>query len=186
MMLLQPQGLFRDLAQACTTSLGLVKYTSANRAHNMFEVLVYLYENYYRPEACPDSDALIRKLSAAGFEGEEIDDALSWLSGLAEVTQTNVPVAFGAQDSFRVFADVEYDLLGVDSIGFLNFLGSAGVLNPLLREIVIERALASGESPVTLDKLKIIVMIVLWSQGEVPDSLILDELIDDEQTRLMH
>lgn len=152
----------------------------------MFEVLVYLYENYYRPEACPDSDALTRKLTAAGFEGEEIDDALSWLNGLAEATQAAVPAAWGDGDGFRVYAEVEYDRLGPDSIGFLSFLESARVLDPLLREIVIERALASGETPVTLDKLKIIVLMVLWSQGEEPDALILDELIDDEQPRLMH
>jgi len=152
----------------------------------MFEVLVYLYENYYRPDACPDADALTRKLSAAGFEGEEIDDALSWLSGLAEATQTVIPVAYGAADSFRVYADLEYELLGSESIGFLSFLESAGVLKPILREIVIERALASGEIPVALDKLKIIVLMVLWSQGEEPDTLILEELIEDEQPHLMH
>jgi len=150
----------------------------------MFEVLVYLYENYYRPDACPDSDALTRKLTAAGFEGEEIDDALSWLSGLAETTGPSIPA--GNRDAFRVYADREYDLLGPDSIGFLSFLESAGVLSAPLREIVIERALASGESPVALDKVKIIVLMVLWSQGEEPDALILDELIDDEQPRLMH
>jgi uncharacterized protein Smg (DUF494 family) len=34
----------------------------------MFDVLVYLYETYYRPDACPDSEALVKKLSAVGFE----------------------------------------------------------------------------------------------------------------------
>jgi Smg protein len=152
----------------------------------MFDVLVYLYENYYRPEACPDTDTLARKLTAAGFEGEEISDALSWLNGLALVTQTTIPVAYSNNTSFRVYADVEYERLGADSIGFLSFLDSAGVLNPLLREIVIERALATDETPVRPDKLKIIVLMVLWSQGEEPDSLILDELIEDDEPRLLH
>ena len=30
----------------------------------MFDVLVYLYENYWRPDACPDHDQLTRKLSS--------------------------------------------------------------------------------------------------------------------------
>jgi len=34
----------------------------------MFDVLVYLYENYWRPDACPDHDQLSRKLTAVGFE----------------------------------------------------------------------------------------------------------------------
>ena len=42
----------------------------------MFDVLVYLYENYWRPDACPDPRQLSRKLSAVGFENDEIQDAL--------------------------------------------------------------------------------------------------------------
>ena len=152
----------------------------------MFDVLVYLYENYYRPDACPDADTLARKLSAAGFEGEEINDALSWLSGLASVTQTTIPMVYGDRASFRVFADLEYERLGSESIGFLCFLDSAGVLSPVLREIVVERALATDETPVPLDKLKIIVLMVLWSQGEEPDALILEELLEDGDAPAIH
>ena len=42
----------------------------------MFDVLVYLYENYWRPDACPAHDQLTRKLTSVGFESEEIEDAL--------------------------------------------------------------------------------------------------------------
>ncbi len=152
----------------------------------MFDVLVYLYENYYRPDACPDSDALTRKLSAAGFEGEEINTALSWLSGLAEASQTAYSESFGQRSSFRVYATEESARLDPECVGFLTFLESAGVLGPAMREIVIERALATDEIPMPLDELKIIVLMVLWSQGEEPDALILEELIADDDTRLMH
>ncbi len=152
----------------------------------MFDVLVYLYENYYRPDACPDADTLAKKLSAAGFEGGEIDSALSWLSGLATITQTTVPVAYAESSSFRIYVDVEYDRLGAECIGFLSFLESAGVLNPLLREVVIERALATDETPVSLESLRVIVLMVFWSQGEEPDALILEELLEDGSPRVMH
>ena len=56
----------------------------------MFDVLVYLYENYWRPDACPDHRQLSRKLSAAGFERDEIQDALRWLDGLAAGAEANV------------------------------------------------------------------------------------------------
>ncbi len=152
----------------------------------MFDVLVYLYENYYRPDACPDADTLVRKLSAAGFEGDEIDSALSWLSGLATVTQTTIPVAYADSTSFRIYVDGEYDRLSAECIGFLSFLESAGVLNPLLREVVIERALATDETPVSLESLRVIVLMVFWSQGEEPDALILEELLEDGAPRQMH
>ena len=45
----------------------------------MFDVLVYLFENFYQTEQYPDQDTLTRKLSAAGFENEDINEALHWL-----------------------------------------------------------------------------------------------------------
>ena len=39
----------------------------------MFEVLVYVYENYWQGDACPAPRQLSRKLIAAGFESDEIE-----------------------------------------------------------------------------------------------------------------
>ena len=52
-----------------------------------------------------------------------------------------------------------------------------------LREIVIDRGLASPETPVPLDKIKIIALMVLWSQEAEIDNLVLEELLDDEGVR---
>jgi Smg protein len=54
----------------------------------MFEVLVYVYENYWHGNACPEPNRLSRKLTAAGFEAEEINDALVWLDGLNAAAQS--------------------------------------------------------------------------------------------------
>ncbi|MBP8144018.1 DUF494 family protein [Pseudorhodoferax sp.] len=150
----------------------------------MFDVLVYLYENYWRPDACPEPAQLERKLSAVGFEKEEIQEALNWLDGLAANAQA------GAQPlratSVRVFSVDEQRHLGESSIGFISFLCSAGVLSPGQREVVIDRAMAVPEAPVPLEDLKIIVLMVFWSLGEEPDALILDELFVDPEDRLIH
>ena len=55
----------------------------------MFDVLVYLYENYWRPDACPEPKQLSRKLSAVGFEPDEINEALRWLDGLADTAESS-------------------------------------------------------------------------------------------------
>ena len=39
----------------------------------MFEVLVFVYENYWRGDSCPELEQLGRKLSAHGFEADEIN-----------------------------------------------------------------------------------------------------------------
>jgi len=150
----------------------------------MFDVLVYVYENYWRPDACPDHDQLTRKLSAVGFEGEEIEDALVWLDGLVQGMQAEVvnQSALG----MRVYTDAERELLGEESIAFISFLESSGVLQPAMREIVVDRAKAVGEGAIELDDLKVIVLMVFWSLGEEPDALILDELSVSVEQRSIH
>ena len=150
----------------------------------MFDVLVYLYENYWRPDACPEHDQLTRKLSSVGFEHEEIEDALTWLDGVAAVAESKV--GDQREQSVRVYAPVEQDHLGEQSIGFITFLESAGVLPPHMREMVIDRASAISGGPIGLEDLKIIVLMVFWSLGEEPDALILDELFVDEEDRIVH
>ena len=150
----------------------------------MFEVLVYLYENYWRPDACPEPKQLSRKLSAVGFEPDEIQEALRWLDGLASSAQactgTSVP------GSMRIYTEAESEVLGEASIGFIAFLESAGVLPAPMREMVIDRAMAVGGGPVELDDLKIIVLMVFWSLGEEPDALVLDELFVTPEVRVIH
>ena len=150
----------------------------------MFDVLVYLYENYWRPDACPEPKQLSRKLSAVGFEPEEIQDALRWLDGLATSAESHTgnPV----QGSMRIYTEQEREILDVESIGFIAFLESAGVLAAPMREMIIDRALAVGSGPVDLEDLKIIVLMVFWSLGEEPDALVLDELFVDSDERVIH
>lgn len=159
----------------------------------MFDILVYLYETYYRPDACPDTAALAKKLSAVGFEDDEISEALDWLTVLASTTNamvTQVPDAtkpIGISKGFRVYADQELALLGTTAVGFIQYLESANLINPDQREVVIERAMAINESPVPLEKLKVIVLMMLWSQGNEPDMLMLDELLlSDDEPRQLH
>ena len=162
----------------------------------MFEVLVYVYENYWQGDACPELARLGRKLTVAGFEADEIQAALVWLDGLntaAQTTQIYLPendVGGGMQSqspgSMRAYNPAEQDHIGIEALGFVSFLESSGVLPPHMREIVIDRAMATDDSPVALDDLKIIVLMVYWSFGQEPDALVLDELCDDASYRVGH
>jgi Smg protein len=160
----------------------------------MFEVLVFVYENYWRGDACPELRQLGRKLSIVGFEEDEIAQALIWLDGLnlaAQGTQMGVALADPvaprqSPTSMRVYSVTEQDHLGAQCLGFISFLESSGVLPAPMREIVLDRAMAAPGDPVSLDDLKIIVLMVYWRFGEEPDSLVLDELCDDASGRLAH
>jgi Smg protein len=152
----------------------------------MFDVLVYLYENYGAFNACSDADAVSRRLVAAGFDEEEISAALGWLQGLVRVSRAGENAHLESDGAFRVYSGAEAERLGAQAAGFLHFLESAGQISPAQREIVVERALAIEEAPVSLDKLKVIVLIVLWSQQADIDILLLEELLDDGEDRLLH
>lgn len=154
----------------------------------MFDILVYLYETYYRPDACPEPEALAKKLSAVGFDDVEISEALVWLNDLTAMA--GVEHSLTAESTgMRIYVEEERDVLGTDAIGFIQFLESAKVLAPLQREIVIERALSLEEAPVSLGQLKVIVLMLLWSQGKEPDALMFDDLFgsdEDQPPRLLH
>jgi len=151
----------------------------------MFDVLVFLYENYSALSACPDFDALTRRLSDAGFDEDQIADAMVWLHGLASVTLSSCVPDRSDPQAVRVYTAQEYATLGPAAIGFLASLDRDGQLSPAQREIVIERA-AAVETPVTLERLKIIVLIVLWSQSVDVDLLLLQELLDDDPRPVLH
>jgi Smg protein len=157
----------------------------------MFEVLVFVYEHYWRGDACPELLTLERKLSAHGFEPEQIHEALAWLDGLNFAAQSaaadeSSPALAASPSSLRVYSWAEQEHLGAECLGFISFLADSGVLPPTMREIVIDRAMAAPGDPVSLDDLKIIVLMVYWSFGQQPDALVLDELCDSPETRVAH
>ena len=167
----------------------------------MFEVLVFVYENYYAGDSCPEPAHLERKLNAVGFDTEEIEDALSWLKGLNTAARgstgfigTSQPVPAPetwlrepSPTSVRIYPIAEQNHLGQECLGFISFMESVGVLPASMREVVIERAMAAPGSPVSLDDLKIIILMVYWSFGQEPDALVLDELCDDSnEYRVAH
>ncbi len=152
----------------------------------MIDILVYLFENYL-PDACPEPAILARKLTAAGFEQEEISEALTWLDGL-EQSETVLLHLRPQGEAIRIYGTEEINRLPLECRGFLTFLEQAGTLDPELRELVIERALALTDGEISVSKLKVIVLAVLWRRQHEFDALVLEELLtqDEDGERLCH
>lgn len=147
----------------------------------MFDIFVYLFENYVHADACPESDQLARKLSAAGFEDDEISEALEWLNGLRRVSADLPAILAPRVDAVRIYAPEEEARLDVDCRGFITFLENAGVLDATMRELVIERALALTGFRLNVHRFKIIVLMIMWQQDQPLDALILDELLTGDE-----
>jgi Smg protein len=152
----------------------------------MFDVLVYLFENYL-PDACPEPAALARKLAAAGFADGDIGEALDWLAGLAGEGATGAFLRSPRADSQRIYDEEELAALPAECRGFLAFLEQAGAIDAQAREVILERATAlAADREIPLEEFKVIVLMVVWRRQIALDTLILEELLDEGESPLPH
>ncbi len=151
---------------------------------NVFEVLLYLFENYMDedPDMMPDPDSIRTELLAAGFPDQDIDKAFSWLESLTQgqAIQTTIP-------TFRVYAPQEIAKLDKECRGLLVFLEQSGILTSSNRELVIDRAMALSAEELTLDNLKWIVLMVLFSQPDQEAAFSrMEDLVYDNSPAALH
>src|SRR5512138_135595 len=142
----------------------------------MYEVLVYLFENCQQAELSDDRDRVARKLSAAGFEHSDISEALHWLAGVSRAPRGTSIQLPDVRTSFRAFAPRELAKLDAECRGFLITLEHSGILNAATRELVLERSLAASGHTLSLEQLKLIVLMVLWNQNTPTSQLLAEDL----------
>ncbi|MBI5330939.1 MAG: DUF494 domain-containing protein [Betaproteobacteria bacterium] len=140
----------------------------------MFDILLYLYDHFLLADQVPDASQLTRKLTAAGFEDQDIVEALDWLAALDDLNsaegETRPP-------AMRLYHPSEAGRLAPEGRGFLSYLESASLLPPHGREWVIDRALALPEAEVSAQQIKWIALLALWKLRGVADALWLEDLV---------
>ncbi len=131
---------------------------------NIFDVLIYLFENYLDDDIdlLPDSEGIKTELLQAGFEQTEVNNAFDWLETLTEKNYIKPTVP----SAFRIFYAQEKIKLDLECRNCLLFLENNGILTPTSREIVIDRAMAIETKQLSLDELKWTVLMVLLSQSD--------------------
>ena len=104
----------------------------------MFDVLMYLFETYIHNEAemRVDQDKLTRDLTDAGFEREDIYNALMWLEKLADYQEGLVAPMQLASDplSLRVYTD-SFACLGKSRLKIRGRIAMIDNLNKLLGQV---------------------------------------------------
>jgi len=148
----------------------------------MYDILVYLFENCQQADLAYDRERVARKLSAAGFEHSDISEALHWLAGV-RAPQAEFARLPDSSTAFRAYAPRELAKLDAQCRGFLLTLERSGILDARNRELVIERSLAASGEALTLDQLKLIVLMVLWNQQTPTSRLLAEDLFSAAQAR---
>jgi Smg protein len=149
---------------------------------SVFDVLMYLFEYYSEEdqEFEPNRFELQSQLLDAGFPTDEVDKAFEWLDGLAD--QQGSPIKNIGTTSVRIFSDLESKRLGSAAQGFLMYLEQVHILNPMSRELVIDRIMALETEEVDLDQLKWVVLMVLFNQPDFEGPYHwLEEIVFDDQ-----
>ena len=150
----------------------------------MYDILVYLFENCQQAELAYDRERVARKLSAAGFEDSDISEALHWLAGMLHAPHAVREPLPDARRSFRAYAPRELSKLDAQCRGFLLTLEQSGILSADTRELVLERALAASGDSLSLEQLKLIVLMVLWNQQTPTSQLLAEDLFSTPHARL--
>lgn len=141
----------------------------------MFEILMFLFENYMDGDAAlrMDNEALVIELEKIGFDRYEISRALHWLDGLIQFQTSVTGASVFTNRAMRHFLPDESARLGVEGIGLLIYLEQIGVLDPMSREIAIDRIMALDSREVDLGRIKWVVLMVLFNQPEKKSALTL-------------
>ena len=152
----------------------------------VFDILLYLFENYIYEDEDLDPDEIEKELQSAGFNEQTISKAFDWLDGLSSASEDEHAPILAHKQAIRIYTLEEMRHLDTECRGFLLFLEQMGVLDHISRETVIDRAMALDSDEMNLEQLKWVVLMVIFNQpgGEAAAAWMEDIVIDQMATQL--
>jgi len=154
----------------------------------IFDVLVYLFENYIDAgdEPAIETGDLKTELLEAGFTGSYVDRAFDWMDELSSMPSEAVD-SYTEQKSVRIYSPEERQRFDIDAQGFLMFLEQAGIVDKMRRELIIDRAMALGDTIISVEHIKWVTLIVLFSQSGMETNFSqMEELVYGDIPFLLH
>ena len=153
----------------------------------MFELLIYMFENYLSSQNKLDFNNMSLELEAAGFDNDERKDAFDWFTQL-KVMSDKVPLKLKSRSKpkLRIYTANEKEKVSSDALGFLIFLEQAQVLNDFEREIIIDRSMALNQNFISIDEIRWIVMMTLWNNGKENDYLFVEDALYQKEQFSLH
>lgn len=156
----------------------------------MFEILMYLFENYMDGSVAlnADTDTIFSELEQAGFHRNEIGRALDWLDGLNRLQETvQSSPHFTTSPAIRSYIVEECEQIPTEGRGFLLYLEQLGILDPMTREVVIDRLMALDNREIDLGRIKWVVLIALFNQPDKKSALsLLQDMILSDAFDVLH
>lgn len=168
----------------------------------VIDVLIYLFDHYVEDNdniaLTPNQDKLKSQLIQAGFGDSQVNRAFDWLEGLAIQSQNEDEdenqkevdeelIIDPNVNSFRVYTSLEEQKLNLEAQGFIFFLQQAGVLSTSDRELIIDRVMALDEIDIDMEKLKWVILMVLFNRTDNQDTFNwIEDLVTDGSDVVVH
>ena len=112
---------------------------------------------------------------------------MDWLDGLNRVQETVQSGPQSTPHAIRHYSPEECERLGLRERGFFFILEQLSILDPMTREIVIDRLMALDNREVDLGRIKWVVLIALFNQPDKKSALsLLQDMILSEAFDVLH
>jgi len=157
----------------------------------MFEVLVYMFENYIDTHFRPDDNTLSKELFAAGFDEQDINGAFDWFNQLESMSEQHDVFEKPTHANTRIFTADELKKISGESLGFVLFLVQAEILSPTQRELVLELAMNLPQLEIGIEEMRWIVLMTTWGASKSgPDKtkeyLFIEDALLNKQKPTLH
>ena len=147
---------------------------------DVLEVLIFIFEHFYDDESgnVENNDELVSTLEQCGFGNSEVNKALLWLDDLEDLRDHDYSPDANKNNTIRIYTSYEEEKLNTNCRGFILFLEQMRILDCQSREMVIDRAIALEGEEVNIDRLKWVVMMVLYNMPDKEGEFIWIENFD--------
>ena len=157
---------------------------------NVFDVLMYLFENYMDEDAefHPDQETLTTELTEAGFPAAKSARRSTGSKGCRPCARApRVCRCPAAVRRCAITFRRKWKSSTRSVRGFLLYMEQSGVLDSTMRELVIDRAMALEVEEIAIDQLKWIMLMVLFNHpGSENAYHLLEDLVFDEMQGHLH
>jgi Smg protein len=149
--------------------------------------LVMLLARYLFEQGREDEEMIVDELAAEGYDPQDTREALEWLEQVAAARGGRPIVRPGGEESAaRVLTPAEQLKIDAAAYGYLMRLRQLGLLDALVLERVLERAMEVETDEIGLDEVKQITALVLFDRSphEVRGHVL--DLVEDRRERVYH
>ena len=155
---------------------------------SVLNVLMYIFNHHLQQGKVVEltSDEVTEDLDTAGFGETSIEQAISWLTSLAEMDKAAIAVS--SPDALRVFSEEEKQYLDSECQAFLLDLVKQSIIAPATFEVIVYFLVELDAEDIDVSLVKWVTLMVLYNMTDEQEALKQMELLvlDDSPTGVIH